>query len=174
MPIIFITGYGDVPKTVQAMKAGAVEFLTKPFADDALLEAVATRSNGAEFSCPSGGVAGLKRTLCIPHASRTTGHETGCCRAFEQTGWWRARDQRDYSEGAPRKGDAENESRFSGGSGHNGCQAPDGSSCESITGRTLYCAPWNKVHRTLCPYVQYTLWWCPIRSSNRFVVVIPA
>jgi FixJ family two-component response regulator len=39
MPIIFITGYGDVPKTVQAMKAGAVEFLTKPFADDVLLEA---------------------------------------------------------------------------------------------------------------------------------------
>src|ERR1700739_653302 len=33
MPIIFITGYGDVPKTVQAMKAGAVEFLTKPFSD---------------------------------------------------------------------------------------------------------------------------------------------
>ncbi len=31
MPIIFITGYGDVPMTVQAMKAGAVEFLTKPF-----------------------------------------------------------------------------------------------------------------------------------------------
>jgi len=40
MPIIFITGYGDVPKTVQAMKAGAVEFLTKPFADGVLLEAV--------------------------------------------------------------------------------------------------------------------------------------
>jgi FixJ family two-component response regulator len=40
VPIIFITGYGDVPKTVQAMKAGAVEFLTKPFADEALLGAV--------------------------------------------------------------------------------------------------------------------------------------
>ena len=40
MPIIFITGYGDVPTTVQAMKAGAVEFLTKPFSDDALLNAV--------------------------------------------------------------------------------------------------------------------------------------
>ena len=37
MPIIFITGYGDVPKTVQAMKAGAVEFLTKPFNDEVLL-----------------------------------------------------------------------------------------------------------------------------------------
>ncbi len=40
MPIIFITGYGDVPMTVQAMKAGAVEFLTKPFADDVLLNAI--------------------------------------------------------------------------------------------------------------------------------------
>jgi len=40
MPIIFITGYGDVPMTVQAMKAGAVEFLTKPFGDEALLGAI--------------------------------------------------------------------------------------------------------------------------------------
>lgn len=40
MPIIFITGHGDIPTTVKAMKAGAVEFLTKPFADDALLSAI--------------------------------------------------------------------------------------------------------------------------------------
>ena len=40
MPIIFITGHGDIPMTVRAMKAGAVEFLTKPFADDVLLEAI--------------------------------------------------------------------------------------------------------------------------------------
>jgi FixJ family two-component response regulator len=40
MPIIFITGYGDVPMTVQAMKAGAVEFLTKPFQNDVLLDAI--------------------------------------------------------------------------------------------------------------------------------------
>ena len=40
MPIIFITGCGDVPTSVQAMKAGAVEFLTKPFSDDALLSAI--------------------------------------------------------------------------------------------------------------------------------------
>jgi len=38
MPIIFITGHGDIPMTVQAMKAGAVEFLTKPIDDDALFE----------------------------------------------------------------------------------------------------------------------------------------
>jgi FixJ family two-component response regulator len=40
MPIIFISGYGDVPKTVKAMKAGAVEFLTKPFNDNELLVAI--------------------------------------------------------------------------------------------------------------------------------------
>ena len=40
MPIIFITGFGDVPTTVRAMKAGAVEFLTKPLADDVLLDAI--------------------------------------------------------------------------------------------------------------------------------------
>src|SRR5712671_4522407 len=57
MPIIFITGYGDVPTTVQAMKAGAVEFLTKPFGDDVLLSAIrnaiersqATLGRGAEI-----------------------------------------------------------------------------------------------------------------------------
>jgi FixJ family two-component response regulator len=40
MPIIFITGYGDVPKSVQAMKAGALEFLTKPLDNDALISAI--------------------------------------------------------------------------------------------------------------------------------------
>ena len=41
MPIIFITGYGDVPTSVQAMKAGAAEFLTKPFSSAVLLDAIA-------------------------------------------------------------------------------------------------------------------------------------
>ncbi len=40
LPIIFITGHGDIPMTVRAMKAGAVEFLTKPFRDQELLDAI--------------------------------------------------------------------------------------------------------------------------------------
>ena len=40
VPIIFITGYGDIPMSVQAMKGGAVEFLTKPFRDQDLLDAI--------------------------------------------------------------------------------------------------------------------------------------
>jgi FixJ family two-component response regulator len=57
IPIVFITGQGDVPTSVQAMKAGALEFLTKPFADRDLLEAIqqsikhnrATRQHQAEM-----------------------------------------------------------------------------------------------------------------------------
>jgi FixJ family two-component response regulator len=40
VPIIFITGYGDIPMSVQAMKGGAIEFLTKPFRDQDLLDAI--------------------------------------------------------------------------------------------------------------------------------------
>ncbi|MFL6415615.1 MAG: response regulator transcription factor [Bryobacteraceae bacterium] len=40
MPIIFITGYGDIPMTVRAMKAGAIEFLTKPFTNETLVSAI--------------------------------------------------------------------------------------------------------------------------------------
>ena len=40
IPIIFITGHGDIPMTVKAMKSGAVEFLTKPFRDQDLIDAI--------------------------------------------------------------------------------------------------------------------------------------
>jgi FixJ family two-component response regulator len=50
MPIIFITGHGDVPMTVQAMKAGAVEFLTKPFVHEVLLSAIRHALERSEFA----------------------------------------------------------------------------------------------------------------------------
>ena len=60
MPIIFITGCGDVPMTVRAMKAGAMEFLTKPFDDSVLLSATwmfgrqKKESDEIDLSPPSG------------------------------------------------------------------------------------------------------------------------
>jgi len=66
MPIIFITGYGDVPRTVQAMKAGAVEFLTKPFSDDVLLSAI---RQAVERSQTTLGHAAEMRTLRDRYAS---------------------------------------------------------------------------------------------------------
>jgi FixJ family two-component response regulator len=68
MPIIFITGYGDVPMTVRAMKAGAVEFLTKPFGEDALLSAI---RNAIERSCAALGHAADLRALRERYASLT-------------------------------------------------------------------------------------------------------
>jgi FixJ family two-component response regulator len=50
MPIIFISGYGDVPKSVQAMKAGALEFLTKPINNDALVSAIRNALERSRFA----------------------------------------------------------------------------------------------------------------------------
>ena len=68
MPIIFITGHGDVPMSVQAMKAGAVEFLTKPFDDDVLLTAI---RHAIERSTAALGAEGEIRALRECHASLT-------------------------------------------------------------------------------------------------------
>jgi FixJ family two-component response regulator len=66
MPIIFISGYGDVPTTVRAMKAGAVEFFTKPFACDVLVSAI---GNAIGRSCAALGRAAEMRELQHSYAS---------------------------------------------------------------------------------------------------------
>ena len=68
MPIIFITGHGNVPMTVQAMKAGAVEFLTKPFSGDVLLSAI---RNAIERSLTALGHEAEMRGLRDRYASLT-------------------------------------------------------------------------------------------------------
>ena len=68
MPIIFITGHGDVPTTVRAMKAGAVEFFTKPLDDDALLSAI---QNAIDRSCAALGNSGHMRALRNSYGSLT-------------------------------------------------------------------------------------------------------
>ena len=66
MPIIFITGHGNVPMTVQAMKAGAVEFLTKPLRGDVLLTAI---QDAIERSCAALGHEAAMRALRDCYAS---------------------------------------------------------------------------------------------------------
>jgi FixJ family two-component response regulator len=67
-PIIFITGYGDIPMSVRAMKAGAAEFLTKPFSDEVLLDAIA---HALERSREAIGEQAVLRTLRENYASLT-------------------------------------------------------------------------------------------------------
>jgi FixJ family two-component response regulator len=66
IPIIFITGYGDVPMSVKAMKAGAAEFLTKPFGDDVMLSAI---QNAIDRSQAALGLEAEVRALRQRHAS---------------------------------------------------------------------------------------------------------
>src|SRR3984885_7384060 len=96
MPIIFITGYGDVPMTVRAIKAGAVEFLTKPFSDDVLLDAIRQaieRSQSAlDHECGHTGTQGPSR---VTQPARTRGHGVGGRRFVKQADRRRTRHQRD-------------------------------------------------------------------------------
>jgi FixJ family two-component response regulator len=68
MPIIFITGHGDIPMTVKAMKAGAIEFLTKPIDDEILLAAI---QRALEYSLATLDRAAGIRSLENAHASLT-------------------------------------------------------------------------------------------------------
>jgi FixJ family two-component response regulator len=68
MPIIFITGHGDIPMSVEAMKAGAIEFLTKPLGGDALLSAI---RNAIEHSYATLSREGETRALRSCYASLT-------------------------------------------------------------------------------------------------------
>src|SRR6516162_1309109 len=59
IPIIFLTGHGDIPMSVRAIKAGALEFLTKPFEDEYLLEAIrGAIAQPSKVGQPRGGIAG--------------------------------------------------------------------------------------------------------------------
>jgi FixJ family two-component response regulator len=113
MPIIFITGYGDIPMTVRAMRAGAVEFLTKPVAEDALLGAIRHAIEHGE-AARRGRASGAARLLRLAQPPRTRGHGAGGCGPSEQAGRRRTGDQRDHREGAPRPGDGEDEGPLAG------------------------------------------------------------
>ena len=125
MPIIFITGYGDVPMTVQAMKAGAVEFLTKPFERRRAVERhPAAPSSAAALHLITRRRCGRCETVTRHSAARTGGHGVGRLRPVEQTGRRRARHQRDHGEGTPRPGDAQDEGRLACRPGDYGRETP--------------------------------------------------
>ncbi len=79
MPIIFITGYGDIRMGVRAMKAGAVEFLTKPFRDQDLLDAIRLAlEKDRSRRKQENEVANLKERLKLLDSSRAEGGLDGC------------------------------------------------------------------------------------------------
>ena len=97
IPIIFITGHGDIPMTVQAMKAGAVEFLTKPFRDQDLLDAIQqalerdrkAREQRAE-------IEELQQSVRLVDPARAGSDGAGGDRAAQQADCRRAGHERDH------------------------------------------------------------------------------
>ena len=108
LPVIFITGHGDVPMTVRAMKAGAAEFLTKPFDDQVLLDAIhaaidrdrarrADAASLAELKARYRELTERERQVMKPRR-RGAGEQANCSRARAELG---------HREGPPRAGDAQ-------------------------------------------------------------------
>ena len=84
IPIIFMTGHGDIPMSVRAMKAGAVDFLTKPFRDQDMLDAVMTaieRDQNSRNEAKT--LADLHALFRDPYPSGAGGNGSGDCRAHE-------------------------------------------------------------------------------------------
>ena len=85
VPIIFITGHGDIAMSVKAMKAGAVEFLAKPFRDQDLLDAVklALEKDEAKRKTRKS-IAAVRSLFEILDTARARGHRVGGCGPHEQ------------------------------------------------------------------------------------------
>ena len=99
MPIIFVTGFGDIPMSVRAVKAGAVEFLTKPFGDQVLLDAIGAaleRSRAAVGDQVT--LQALRDSYADLSPRERQGHGRRGLGPYEQAGGRRPWHQRDHRE----------------------------------------------------------------------------
>ena len=123
MPIIFMSSEADVEATVQAMKAGALEFFTKPVPGDALMHAIgqAIRSSHAALHHQAQAQALQQRYESLSRREREVMNLVVTGRLNKQVGG-DARHFRDHREGAPRQDDAQDAGPFAGRAGEHGHQ----------------------------------------------------
>ena len=123
-PIVFITGHGDVPSSVRAMKAGAVEFLSKPFGEQELLSAIDSRDRArSNDAAEAVGDRRAAATLRSSHAARTGSAALRGRRLPQQADRRRSGHQRDHDRGPSRPNHAEDGRPIVGRAGQNGRQA---------------------------------------------------
>ena len=104
VPIIFITGHGDIPMSVKAMKAGAVEFLTKPFRDQELLDAIQVALNRDRTRRHNdNAVSSLRALYELIDPPRARGDGPGDGGPNEQTDRCPIERERDHREGSSRQ-----------------------------------------------------------------------
>jgi len=114
VPIIFITGYGDIPMSVQAIKGGAIEFLTKPFRDQDLLDAIQLGlARDRAWLENEEAIAALRARFETLSSARARGNGLGGDWPPQQADRLRHRRQRDHRKGPSRPGHAKDEGGFS-------------------------------------------------------------
>ncbi len=124
MPVIFLTGYSDVPVAVQAMKAGAIEFFMKPFDDEELLTAIGRALEASRTRLEhEAELRALRRRHEALERPRAGGDGAGRHGAAQQTGRLRAGHQRNHREGPSRQGHAQDGGEFPGRPDHDGDEA---------------------------------------------------
>ena len=113
IPIIFITGHGDIPMSVKAMKSGAVEFLTKPFRDQDLIDAIqqalkrdSANEATAERDCR------IERTLREVNCARAGGHASYCFWHAHEADCFDTGHHRNHCDRPSRAGDAQDASQL--------------------------------------------------------------
>jgi FixJ family two-component response regulator len=109
IPIIFMTGHGDIPMSVKAMKAGAIDFLTKPFRDQDILDAVIRALERDQKRRDSEKTVSEVRILFDSLTARAGGDDTRRRWSHEQADRGQIRHHRDYCEGPSWPYDAKNE-----------------------------------------------------------------
>ena len=172
MPIIFITGYGDVPMSVRAMKAGAVEFLTKPFSDDVLLDAIRALASSA---ARQRWVRSRRRGRCAMSYASLSRRERevmalGRLGAPEQASRRGARHQRDHGEGTPGQRHAQDEGRLAGRSGENGCEIARRACAQELTFNVQVVLRLSLIRLSRFPLSRLrSIFGTDRRSSNGFV-----
>ena len=123
LPVIFITGHGDVPMSVRAIKAGAIEFLPKPFRDQDLLDAIhAGLERDRARRQASAVVAALREHFASLTARERRDHAESRQRPAEQANRRRTQTQRSHRQGAPPSRHAKDERAIAGRSGAHGRQ----------------------------------------------------
>jgi len=152
LPIVFLTGHGDIPMSVRAMKAGAVELLTKPFREQDLLDAVQTALERDRANREDEKLLGTLRQRLASLTARTEYPGIGRSRSAKQANRVRDRNKRGNRQSPSHQSDAQDASVLSGRSDYDGHQTRasgkvicDPQSCwQSLaTDRLVIVTPWR-------------------------------
>ena len=157
IPVIFMTGYGDIPMSVRAMKAGAIDFLTKPFRDQEILDAVAVAlDRDRKRRNEEKAVADLKAMFDSLTRRERQVMASDYRWAHEQAGCRQNRNQRDHGQDPPWQPHEKDAREVVGRAGANGGGAGCARRGFAVELRLMYDVRWRPKYYILCNTLDLT------------------